>query len=262
MTANPVRAIDHLLTFVRDLDEAARFFDGLGFTLTPESRIEAMGIVNRLILFADAEDGSANYIELMSVFDADRLPPPMAALLSGDEGIKSMVLSLGDIEKARDHFVALGCPFGPPIHVRREWKLSATESVWPEFDVLLPVADVVTFNGCRYHNVELYRRPAFTSHRNGARAFDRVYCAATDPSAAAARLANILATTAVDASVAFGNVTLDVRQEPPATTRPARLTGYRLTGVDEGYLARAGVSSREGGIKAFGQTIELAPDAG
>src|SRR5688500_9391837 len=129
MTENPVKAIDHLLTFVRDLDEAARFFDRLGFTLTPESRIEAMGIANRLILFPDASDGSANFIELMSVFDESRLPPAMAVLLSGDEGIKSMVLSLGDVEKARTHFVALGCPFGPPIHVRREWRLSDTESV-------------------------------------------------------------------------------------------------------------------------------------
>ncbi len=102
-----------------------------------------MGIVNRLILFADASDGSANFIELMSVSEAARLPPAMAALLSGDEGIKSMVLSLGDVDSARAHFVALGCPFGPPVHVRREWRLSATESVWPEFDVLLPVNDVI-----------------------------------------------------------------------------------------------------------------------
>ena len=114
MTENPVEAIDHLLTFVRDLDEAARFFDRLGFTLTPESRIETMGIVNRLILFPDASDGSANFIELMSVFDEARLPPAMAMLLSGDEGIKSMVLSLGDVERARAHFIALGCPFAPP----------------------------------------------------------------------------------------------------------------------------------------------------
>lgn len=262
MTANPVLAIDHLLTFVRDLDETARFFDRLGFTLTPESRIEAMGIVNRLILFADARDGSANYIELMSVFDADRLPPPMAALLSGDEGIKSMVLSLGDVTKARDRFVALGCPFGPPVHVRREWKLSATESVWPEFDVLLPVADVVTFNGCRYHNVELYRRPAFTSHRNGARGFDRIHCAAADPSAAASRLANILGTIPADAAVSLGNVTVEVRQSRHAAPWPARMTGYRLTGMDESFLARAGVSRKDGTITAFGQAIESAFDAG
>jgi catechol 2,3-dioxygenase-like lactoylglutathione lyase family enzyme len=265
MTENPVKAVDHLLTFVRDLDEAARFYDRLGFTLTPESRIEAMGIVNRLILFPDASDGSANFIELMSVFDAARLPPAMAALLSGDEGIKSMVLSLGDVESARAHFVALGCRFGPPIHVRREWRLSATESVWPEFDVLLPVDDVVTFNGCRYHNVELYRLPAWTAHRNGARALDRIYCAAADPQAVASRLANILGATATGGTVAHRDVTIDVRRDGTAATWPVRIAGYRVTGLDENHVAQALNSCRDTGqanqVTAFGQTIELSCEA-
>jgi hypothetical protein len=263
MTENPVKAIDHLLTFVHDLDAAARFFDQLGFTLTPESRIEPMGIVNRLILFPDASDGSANYIELMSVFDVARLPPPMARLLSGNEGIKSMVLSFDDAARAHAHFVALGCPFGPPVHIRREWKLSSTESVWPEFDVLLPVDDVVTFNGCRYLNVELYRRPAFTAHPNGARAFDRIYCAAADPQAAASRLADILGTAATGNRLVYRNITMDIGSSDLPTTGPAQLTGYRVSGIDESYLAR--VQSRqdsvENEIKAFGQTIELSPRA-
>jgi catechol 2,3-dioxygenase-like lactoylglutathione lyase family enzyme len=265
MTENPVKAIDHLLTNVRDLDEAARFYDRLGFTLTPESRIEAMGIVNRLILFPDASDGSANFIELMSVFDAARLPPAMAALLSGDEGIKSMVLSLGDVERAHAHFVALGCPFGPPFHVRREWRLSATESVWPEFDVLLPVNDVVTFNGCRYHNVNLYRLPAWTTHRNGARAFDRVYCAAADTQAAASRLAKILGTTATDGAVTHRGVTIDVRRDAVVATWPVRIAGYRVIGLDENYVAQTLNPHRDitqgNQVTAFGQTIELSSQA-
>jgi hypothetical protein len=261
MTENPVKAIDHLLTFVRDLDEAARFFDRLGFTLTPESRIETMGIVNRLILFPDASDGSANFIELMSVFDEARLPPAMATLLSGDEGVKSMVLSLGDVEMARAHFVALGCPFGPPMHVRREWRLSATESVWPEFDVLMPVYDVVTFNGCRYHNVDLYRLPTWTTHRNGARSFDRIDCAAADPQAAASRLANILGTTATGGTVTHRGVTIDLHRDGAAATWPVRIAGYRITGVDENYVVRAKSFDHNIGqanqVTAFGQTIEL-----
>jgi hypothetical protein len=259
MTENPVTAVDHLLTFVRELDVAAHFFSRLGFTLTPESRIEAMGIVNRLILFPDAVDGSANYIELMSVFDAARLPPTMARLLSGDEGIKSMVLSLGDVGRARERFVALGCPFGSPVHVRREWKLSASESVWPEFDVLPPVDDVVTFNGCQYRNVDLYRRPAFTTHPNGARAFGRIYCAAADPQAAASRLADILGTTATGDTVAHRNMTIEIRSGSVPGTGPARLDGYRVIGVDESYIAHALDRDRSNGCKitAFGQTIKF-----
>jgi hypothetical protein len=257
MSENPVRAIDHLLTFVRDLDAAARFYDRLGFTLTPESRIEAMGIVNRLILFPDAIDGSANFIELMSVFDPARLPPAMARLLSGDEGIKSLVLSLADVDRAHAHFAALGCPFSPPVSVRREWKLSATESVWPEFEVLLPVDDVITFNGCQYHNVELYRRPAFTTHPNGARAFDRVYCSAADPRAAAARLADILGTIATGNTVGYRDVSIDIESDNAPATGPARLSGYRVIGIDESFIGRALDRDRgaAGEITAFGQTI-------
>jgi hypothetical protein len=265
MTDNSIEAIDHLLTFVRDLDAAARFFDRLGFTLTPESRIETMGIVNRLILFPDAVDHSANFIELMSVFDADRLPPAMGTLLSGNEGIKSLVFSLRDIDRAHAHFTALGCAFGPPFHVRREWKLSATESVWPEFDVLLPLDDVVTFNGCRYYNVDLYRAPAWTAHRNGARAFDRIYCGAADPHAAAARLADILATTATAGAVAHRGVTIDVRRDDAAATWPVSIAGYRVTGVDENFLAQTLKRDRSIGqpneVTAFGQTIELLSQA-
>ncbi|WP_170181858.1 VOC family protein [Phreatobacter stygius] len=276
MSDNPVEAIDHLLTFVHDLDAAARFFDALGFTLTPESRIDGMGIVNRLILFPETSGGSANFIELMSVSDPEKLPPAMARLLTGEEGIKSMVLSFADAARAHARLNALGCGFAPPVHVRREWKVSASESVWPEFDVLLPVDDVVTFNGCRYHNVELYRRPAWTDHRNGARAFDRVDCAAGDPLAAARRLADILdrphETTTEGGRVTLGRVALQVSAEAPGTRQPgsaARFIGYRVAGASRdqvgAVLARQGAATATaggalvvpGGL-AFGQRIEFA----
>ncbi|MBN8938446.1 MAG: VOC family protein [Rhizobiales bacterium] len=276
MSDNPIEAIDHLLTYVRDLDAAARFFDALGFTLTPESRIDAMGIVNRLILFPETVGGSANFIELMSVSDAGRLPPAMARLLSGEEGIKSMVLSFPDAAKAHAHLTGLGCPFAPPVHVRREWTISATESVWPEFDVLLPIDDVVTFNGCRYHNVALYRRPAWTEHRNGARAFDRVDCRAGDPPRVARRLAAIFGrpdtASAGDHRVAVGKVALAVTPEPSgpaADGAVARFTGYRVAGASLDHvaaaLARLGVAGMlpNGGLAvpaglSFGQRIEFA----
>ncbi|MGL4287717.1 MAG: VOC family protein [Phreatobacter sp.] len=276
MNDNPIEAIDHLLTYVRDLDAAARFFDALGFTLTPESRIDAMGIVNRLILFPETEGGAANFIELMSVSDAAKLPPAMARLLTGEEGIKSIVLSFGDADRAHAHLTRLGCPFAPPVHVRREWTISATESVWPEFDVLLPVDDVLTFNGCRYHNVELYRRPAWTEHRNGARAFDRVDCRAGDPPKVARRLAAIFdrpdSATTEDHRVAVGKVVLAVTPDPSglaANGTVAQFTGYRVAGASLDHvaasLARLGVAARlpngalavPGGL-AFGQRIEFA----
>jgi hypothetical protein len=161
-----INAIDHLLTYVRDGAEAATTFSKLGFTLSPVSHIEAMGITNQMVLFAEAAPGCANFIELMSVADRARLPPPMASLLSGEERVKSMVLATPDAARCHAHLTGLGMPFAPPLHVRREWVLEGGSSVYPEFDVLLPQDAGLTFNACRYHDVDLYRRPEWTQHAN------------------------------------------------------------------------------------------------
>jgi hypothetical protein len=47
--------IDHHLTAVADWDVAASVVGRLGFTLMPTSHIDKMGLVNRMILFADAD---------------------------------------------------------------------------------------------------------------------------------------------------------------------------------------------------------------
>jgi hypothetical protein len=125
----------------------------------------------------------------------------------------------------------------------------------------MPVDDVVTFNGCRYYNVDLYRLPAWTTHRNGARAFDRIDCAAVDPQAAASRLAGILGTMATGGTVAHRGVTIDVRRDGAAATWPVRIAGYRVTGLEEDYLAKTLNRDRDVGqayqVTAFGQTSEL-----
>lgn len=257
MTETHVEAIDHLLTFVPDLDAAARRFEALGFTVTPPSEITAMGITNRLVLFRDWSGNAAHFIEMMAVTDAARLPPPMARLLRGAAGIKSVVLSLTDPAAAQARFAGLGAAFGPPQHVRREWKIDATTSVWPEFDVLLPVDDVLTFNGCRYRNVELYRRAEWSSHTNGATGFDQVLCAAPDPAAAAGRLAQLLGTEAAGGSTTLGQVEVHFEKREIAA---ARCEGYRLRGTDGDFIRRA--IQRLGLASVMdGPTLRLSPDA-
>ncbi len=267
MTETHIEAIDHLLTFVPDLDAAARRFEALGFTVTPPSEIAAMGITNRLILFSDWAGNAAHFIEMMAVTDAARLPPPMAALLRGPAGIKSIVLSLTDPAAARMRFAGLGVPFGPPQHVRREWKIDATTSVWPEFDVLLPVEDVLTFNGCRYANVELYRRAEWSAHANAVTGFDRLLCAAPDPDAAVNRLARLLGTEAEGGTTTLGRVEMRFERRAIPT---ARCEGYRLRGADMDVVRRAverlGLEARTDGKAlslppeaAFGQALTFSP---
>jgi hypothetical protein len=181
MPDKAISEIDHLLTSVHDLDAAASLFRRMGFTLSPISRIEGMGISNHLVLMTPPTPGVGNYIELMTAHNPANLPPPMVRTLSGAEGIKSMVLVSADIDRARTAIFEAGFDAGAPFHVKREWMIAPGESVFPEFDVILPVDAPLTFNCCRYYNVDLYLRPEWLKHENGARRLSSVIAVADDP---------------------------------------------------------------------------------
>jgi hypothetical protein len=191
MSVKAIREIDHLLTYVRDLDAAASAFRRMGFTLSPLSRIEEMGISNHLVLMQQGTQGFANYIELMSTHDRARLPPPMAKVLSGPEGIKSMVLGTEDALLAQQAMIKHGFAAAAPVHVKREWRIGPGQSVFPEFDVILPVEAPLAFNACRYFNVGLYLRPDWLEHANGARRVRTVFAVAGDADAVARRYAGL-----------------------------------------------------------------------
>ncbi len=182
---NGIAEIDHLLTYVTDLHAASTAYERLGFRLTPRSEIGAMGIANRLVLLSPLTAGTANYVELMSAADRTKLPPAMAATLSGAEGVKSMVMATPDAHKAQAELVANGYGFAPPVHVKREWVIPGEGSVWPEFDVMLPIAAPLPFNLCRYFNLDLYLREDWRQHPNGARHLTATFAVAPDAHATA-----------------------------------------------------------------------------
>lgn len=197
MTDKTIHAIDHLLTYVHDLDAAASLFRRMGFTLSPVSHIEAMGISNYLIPMRPMTAGFANYIELMSARDRQKLPPAMAQILSGPEGIKSMVLGTRDAAAAQLAMRSRGFDAAAPIHVKREWVVAPGESVFPEFDVILPFSTELTFNCCQYHNVELYLRPEWLEHANGAQGIRAVFAVADDPEAIARKFAGLFGASVI-----------------------------------------------------------------
>lgn len=191
MPGKAITEIDHLLTSVHDLDKAASLFRRMGFTLSPISRIDSMGISNHLVLMTPPTPGIGNYIELMSSHNRANLPPPMVKTLAGSEGIKSMVLVAPDIGPALEAIRAAGFAADVPFHVRREWVIAPGESVFPEFDVMLPVDAPLTFNCCRYYNVDLYLRPDWLNHENGAKRLRSVIAVARDPDAVAEPLGRL-----------------------------------------------------------------------
>lgn len=216
-----MQEIDHLLTYVRDLDAAA--FRRMGFTLSPISKNEQMGVINHLVLMRPATPDFGNFIELMSWYDRRRLPPVMAEVLSGDEGLKSIVLGTKDAVAARDAMRKQGFDATLPVHVRREWVIGPSQSVFPEFDVILPLGAPLTFNCCRYFNVDLYLRPEWLDHPNGAQRLSAVLAVANNPGVAVQKFAALFESpmTEVDGVIwtSPGHVRLEVMSPASAQQR-------------------------------------------
>lgn len=180
MTELGIAAIDHLMTFVPSLDVAADTFERMGFRLSPVSRIDAMGISNRMILMRPGGLGRANFIELMSSHDPDRLPGIMRTMLSGESGARSIVLAAGNINTVFDKISENGFSPSAPVHVTREWQIDGEPSVFPEFDVILPIQSPLIFNACQYHNAELYTRPDWLDHPNTAICIKTIFAVSDD----------------------------------------------------------------------------------
>jgi hypothetical protein len=181
MTNAGTARIDHLLTYVPDLGSAGALFERMGFYLSPVSHIESMGIANRMILMQPKSAGQANFIELMSPYDRGMLPMVMQKVLSGDAGLRSMVLVAPEIEAFHGLMLEQGFASAPPAHAKREWKIPGEASVFPEFDVIFPVEMALRFNACKYYNLHLYLREDWTCHPNSALRLTKVIAVAEKP---------------------------------------------------------------------------------
>jgi hypothetical protein len=169
--ASALVELDHLMIKVDSLDAATKNFSRMGFDITPESRIESLGVANRLVLLWPRQPGVANFLELMSVADPDSVDPTMAEVLSADDGIKMIVHLATDIDK----FVATvreRAPWVDPIwDIRREWQSPDGQRETIRFRVTKPVPDGAPFtiNAYQPNAIGQYLQDRFRHHANGAR---------------------------------------------------------------------------------------------
>lgn len=189
--SSPIKHIDHVLCRVTSADRSALVFEKMGFTTTPLSVIEPMGIANRLILFPQPSPDCLNFIELMAVVSPTNIHPVMAELLSSPDGIKSMVLSGPNAYAAQSAFNSAGFDFDPPTEVAREWTLPTGEIIMPAFSVLLPTVRSLRFNYCHYRNLAPYVRPEWMTHPNGINKLSAVIAVSRDPEEAIAPFAKL-----------------------------------------------------------------------
>lgn len=161
-----IRAIDHVVAAVPELDEAARAFEAAGFTVTPRAD-HPFGTSNRLIV----TEGS--YLELVSVTNPELVPPAgfaakiAANLAADDTGIAFLVLKSQDA--AADHalLVGTGEADGDVLRFGRPAPLVGGGTIRAEFSLVFTKAGRVFY--CQHHTPEAVWNRAAMNHGNGAK---------------------------------------------------------------------------------------------
>lgn len=185
--------IDHLLASARDPRAGGEQYERLGFTVTPLSVIENLGVGNRLVLMQPLAPHTANFFECMGVVDPARADTPMGRLLSGPEGVRSMVLSGPDAMDSYYRLARGGFPFQPPMDIKRDWRLPSGEILTPAFLVTVPIAAPLGFNFCQYRTLHYYLRDEWLRHTNGAISMTKVFAVAADARGVADYFAKVFA---------------------------------------------------------------------
>ena len=163
--------LDHLMIKVDSLEAATEKFSRMGFDVTPESRIESLGVANRLVLLWPRRPGVANFLELMSVPDPGNVDSTMAEVLSAGEGIKMIVHLAADIEKFVATIRERETWVDPIWDIRREWQTPDGERETIRFRVTKPVPGGAPFtiNAYQPNVIGQYLQDRFRHHANGAR---------------------------------------------------------------------------------------------
>lgn len=182
------RRLDHLVICVRDLTQAAPDWQKLGFTLTPTG-VHPFGTSNRLAMFAD------NFLELLAVTDATAVPPAAPGRFSfaahnqdfvaRGEGMSMLALHSADAHADAAHFGAHHMGAYAPFDFGRDAKLPDGRSARVEFSLAFatdPAMPGIAFFTCQQrHPPELFWKPDYQRHPNGATRVIEIVMSAPEP---------------------------------------------------------------------------------
>jgi hypothetical protein len=198
-----IRELDHFLCKVARADHAASAFDAVGFTTTPLSRLNGLGVENCLVAFNSPQAGCANFIELLSIADPDEIKPSMRKLLMHGDGIRSLILSGPDAAKARPEFDADGYNFDEPVYVERDWVTRSGRVLRPCFTVLPPLGDMWSFAYCEFGDPSPYYDREWVSHENGVTGVTGIVATSHAPDDKASEFARLFGVDVVQDNTGF-----------------------------------------------------------
>jgi hypothetical protein len=182
------RRIDHLVICVRDLAQAALDWRTLGFNLTPTG-VHPFGTSNRLAMFGN------NFLELLAVTDAAAVPPAAPGrfsfaahnrdFLATAEGMSLLALHSADAHADAARFRANQIGAYAPFDFGRDAVLPGGATARIEFSLAFatdPAMPGIAFFTCQQrHPPELFWKPEYQRHPNGALRVIEVVMSAPEP---------------------------------------------------------------------------------
>jgi len=231
------RAFDHLVLAVNDLDSTAAAYQRMGFTLTPKAQ-HPFGTGNRLVQLQGV------FLELLAVTIPDDVPnatPGEFSLgaynrdfLTRREGLSMMVLQTEDEAADQQQFTDAGLQTYAPFEFSRQAKLpdgsEATVGFSLTFATISEMPEAVAFT-CRQWRPDLFWKPEYQDHSNGAVSVAEVIMVADEVGIAAPLLKGldvdkVRVLTAAEFQAQYPGV------RPPEGPGRGRFAGYRITVTD------------------------------
>jgi Glyoxalase-like domain len=184
------RRIDHLVICVHDLARAEQNLRTLGFTLTPTG-VHPFGTSNHLAMFGN------NFLELLAVTDAAAVPAAAPGrfsfaahhqnFLATAEGMSMLAWHSADAHADATYFAANGMGAYAPFDFGRDAVLPAGGTARVEFSLAFatdPAMPGIAFFTCQQrHPPELFWKPDYQRHPNGALGVVEVVMSAPEPAA-------------------------------------------------------------------------------
>ncbi|WBL75478.1 VOC family protein [Bradyrhizobium xenonodulans] len=228
------RRLDHLVICVRDLTQAAPDWQKLGFTLTPTG-VHPFGTSNRLAMFAD------NFLELLAVTDAAAVPPAAPGRFSfaahnqdfvaRGEGMSMLALHSTDAHADAAHFSTDHIGAYAPFDFGRDAMLPDGRKARVEFSLAFatdPAMPGIAFFTCQQrHPPELFWKPDYQRHPNGATRVIEIVMSAPEPARHREFLERLMNS---EAELAPGRLTVGKTGDRIAVLGPAELS-RRLPGL-------------------------------
>ena len=248
----PVAALDHVVVNARDrLEEAARVYEGLGFTLTPRG-FHTLGSANHLAIFG------THYLELIGVMDAGSA---RTDVMGSPIGLNGLVFATEDSGGVHAALAGAGVGASAPMEFSRPVEVAggARDAVFRTVHVTPGAVWPGRIYFCQHFSRDLVWRDEWRRHANGVVGVARTVIASDDP----ARLGGVFGRMFGEDAVreVEGGVSLVVGLSRVDVLRHGAVAG-QLGGVEERAEYMAGLTLRTVSLERASRAVGVAAEGG